>query len=126
MFGRRALQVRLDFEQLLKFARDAWKRGFPWTRVPEGKSIAEMFHQKYVEIRCQRLSTKLPHRQRDSITMIGGVVDNVLHQVHQVDPRSAKRNHFRQAFIGHSIYDSDCSTSISIPFDCTVFRFANA
>jgi hypothetical protein len=23
--------------------------------------MAEMFHQKYVEIRCQRLSTKLPH-----------------------------------------------------------------
>ena len=48
----------------------------------ESKSIAEMFQQKYVEIRCQRLSAKLPHRQRDLTSMIGGVVDDVLHQVH--------------------------------------------
>jgi len=29
-----------------------------------------MFHQKYVEIRCQRLSTKLTHRQRDLTSMM--------------------------------------------------------
>jgi hypothetical protein len=58
-----------------------------------------MFHQKYVEIRCRRLSTKLTHRQRDLTSMIGGVVDDVLHQVHQGEPRSTKGEHFRQALI---------------------------
>ena len=65
-----------------------------------------MFHQKYVEIRCQRLGTKLPHRQRDLTSMIGGVVDDVLHEVHQGEPRSTKGEHFCQAFIGHPIYES--------------------
>jgi hypothetical protein len=64
-----------------------------------------MFNQKYVEIRCQRLSAKLPHRQRDLTSMIRGVVDDVLHQVHQGQPRSTKGEHFRQALIGRPIYE---------------------
>jgi hypothetical protein len=64
-----------------------------------------MLQKKNVEIRCQRLSTKLPHRQRELTSMIGGVVDDVLHQVHQGEPRSTKGEHFRQALIGHPIYE---------------------
>jgi hypothetical protein len=64
-----------------------------------------MFHEKYVKVRCQRLSAKLPHCQRDLTSMVGGVVNNVQHQVHQFDLRSAKGNRFRQAFMGHSIYE---------------------
>jgi len=63
--------------------KQGWRElGFQLRRLPEGKSIANMFHQKYVEIRCHRLTTKLPHRQRDLTSMIGGVVDDVLHKVH--------------------------------------------
>ena len=64
-----------------------------------------MFQKKYVEIRRQRLSTKLPHRQRALTSMIGGVVDDVLHQVHQREPRSTKGEHSRQALIVHPIYE---------------------
>ena len=64
-----------------------------------------MFQKKYVEIRRQRLSTKLPHRERHLTSMIGGVVDDVLHQVHQREPHSTKGEHFRQALIVHPIYE---------------------
>ena len=37
--------------------------------------------------------------------MIGGVVDEVLPQVHQGKPRSTKGEHFRQPLIGHPIYE---------------------
>jgi hypothetical protein len=37
--------------------------------------------------------------------MISGVVDDVLHQVHQTQPRSTKGEHFRQALIVHAIYE---------------------
>ena len=84
-------------------SRDGWKPGSRWRRLLEGKSIAEMFHQKYVEIRCQRLSTKLPHRQRDLTSMIGGVVDDVLHQVHQGEPRTRARSDSPSLPISHKV-----------------------
>ena len=58
-----------------------------------------------MEIRCQRLGTKLPHCERHLTSMISGVVDDVLHQVHQAQPRSTKREHFRQALIVQAIYE---------------------
>jgi len=64
-----------------------------------------MFQKKYVEIRRQRLSTKLPHRECHLTSMIGGVVDDVLHQVHQREPHSTKGEQLRQGFIVHPIYE---------------------
>jgi hypothetical protein len=37
--------------------------------------------------------------------MIGGVVDDVLHQMHQAQPRSTKGEHYRQALIVHPIQE---------------------
>ena len=64
-----------------------------------------MFQKKYVEIGRQRLSTKLPHRERHLTSMISGVVDDVLHEVHQREPRSTKGEHFRQTLVVQPIYE---------------------
>jgi len=64
-----------------------------------------MFHKKYVKICCQRLSTKLPQGEHHLTSMIGGVIDDMLHQVHQPEPSSAKGKHFRQVLIVHPIYE---------------------
>ena len=58
-----------------------------------------------MEIRRQRLGTKLPHHERHLTSVVAGVVDDVLHQVHQAQPRSTKGEHFRQALIVHAIYE---------------------
>jgi hypothetical protein len=76
----------------------------PWLFLLCSRRVAEIFYQKYMEICSQRLSTNLPHYHRELTSMVGGVVDDVLHQVHQFDPRSAKGKQFRQVFAGHAIY----------------------
>ena len=64
-----------------------------------------MFQKKYVEIRRQRLSTKLPHHERHLTSMVSGVIDDVLHQVHQREPRSTKGEHSRQTLVVQPIYE---------------------
>ena len=70
-------------------------------------SLAGILHQKDVEVRRPRLGPELPHCQRELTSMVGGVIREVLHQVHQFDLCSSKWKPFLQVVVGHAIYKLD-------------------
>src|SRR5258707_339629 len=57
------------------------------------RSLAAAFHQKHMEVRGQRLGSKLPHHQCDLTPVVSGMVCQMLHQVRQADATSGKPFH---------------------------------
>jgi len=97
-----SVQLRLEFSfassHLVKpNPEDKSRQARVYWAVPRP---AGLFQKKHVEIRRQRLSTKLPHRERHLTSMIGGVVDDALHQVpqpHLVERMLARGKHRTRA-----------------------------
>jgi hypothetical protein len=69
------------------------------------RSLARAFYQKHMEVRGRGLGVKLPHHYCYLTSMVGGMVRQMLHQMRQLDLRSAKRKHFLQGLVCHTIHE---------------------
>ena len=69
------------------------------------RSLTAAFHQKYMEVRGQRLGAKLANHQCDLTSMVSGMVRQMLHQMRQSNLCCAKRKQFFQGFVGHAVHE---------------------